>query len=223
MNCSGNCPVFDRQTSSKNDYIANFILTPDMTTNYRTEVTLNKKGKFKFNQDYWFAFKYNYVDWKKDSSAEISPFQVHPTPGSWDKRCSLRSEYSTGPLMMLVKNDETQFVTYGGKALWTAPIKKQQWQKMVVHFRPSMDDDGLVEAWIDGIKLGKVVGANSPKTDKCGNPMKPPYLKLGIYKWDWKRIKTYSARRQLLIDDIKIMTGKDGLTLMAPSGIAEEN
>lgn len=116
--------------------------------------------------------------------------------------------------MMVVKNDETKFVTYGGKALWAGPIKKQQWQKLVVHYRPSMNDDGLVEAWIDGIKLGKVTGANSPKSDNCGNPMKASYLKLGIYKWDWKRKKTNSTRKQLLINDVKIISGKNGLALI---------
>lgn len=187
-----------------------------MATHYRTEITLGDKGRFNFNQDYWFSLRYNYVDWKKDSSPEISPFQVHPTPGSWDDKCHLGSQYSTGPLMMFVKNDETRFITYGGEELWSAPIRKQQWQKIVVHFRPSMGDDGLVEAWINGVKLGKVSGPTSPKTDKCGNPMRAPFLKLGIYKWDWKRIKTNSTRRQLLIDDIKIMMGTNGSSFLAP-------
>jgi hypothetical protein len=214
--CSGNCPVIDRKTASKADYSGNFILTPDMATPYRTEVTLSNHGVFNFGQDYWFSFRYNYIDWENDSSPESAPFQIHTKPGSWGKACKLGTAYSTAPFIMVTKDGEARFVTYGGKVLWSGPVQKNHWKKLVVHCRRSADDDGLVEAWIDGVNLGRVAGANSPKTDKCGQPMRDAYLKLGIYKWDWKRKKTDSTRRQLLIDDIKIMAGADGSALLTP-------
>lgn len=216
VKCSGNCPIIDKQTTSKADYSGSFILTQDMATNHRTEITLGRNGVFNFGQDYWFSFRYNYIDWAQDSSAEVAPFQIHAKAGSWDMACKLGPAVSTAPFLMVTKDGEESFITYGGKVLWSGPIQKQHWKKLTAHFRPSAGDDGLVEAWIDGVNLGRVVGANSPKTDKCGNSMREPYLKLGIYKWDWKRKITDSTRRQLLIDDIKIIKGTDGATLLAP-------
>lgn len=206
LTCSGNCPIVTTSPVRTGKYAGNFDLTPKMNTNYRTEAVLGSKGIFEFGKEYWVEFNYRYEDWAKDSDPEIAPFQIHAKASSWDAACNIGAAVSTAPFLMTSSNDEVRFITYGYKVLWRAPIQKKRWLNMSVHFKISSGSDGFVEVWKDGVKIGMVKGANSPKTDKCGKPMKAPYFKMGVYKWNWKRKVTQSSRRQLFIDDLKIMS-----------------
>lgn len=206
LTCSGNCPVVATTPIRTGKYAGNFDLTPNMKTSYRTETVLGDKGIFDFGKEYWVEFNYRYEDWAKDTDMEIAPFQIHTRPTSWDGACKLGTAVSTAPFLMVSGNDEVKFVTYGGKVLWKATLQKKQWLNISVHFRISTGSDGLVEAWKDGVKIGMVKGPNSPKVNKCGKPMLPPYFKMGVYKWNWQTKITQSSRRQLVIDDLKIMT-----------------
>jgi hypothetical protein len=204
--CSGNCPVVTTSPIRTGKYSGNFNLTRTMKTSYRTEAHLGNAGAFQFGKEYWVEFNYRYEDWEKDTDAEIAPFQIHATPSSWDASCNIGAAVSKAPFLMVSQNDEVKFVTYGGKVLWRAALQKKQWLNMSVHFRISTGSDGFVEAWKDGIKIGRVNGLNSPKVDKCGKPMLAPYFKMGVYKWNWSAFTTQSSRRQLIIDDLKVMT-----------------
>ena len=187
---------------------------------YRAETQLaNNLHQFYFGKEYWFSFNFRYEDWAKDISAETAPFQVHLRPGSWDAACSTGSHGGASPVYMIVENDIVEFNTYGNRTMWSAPIQKQKWMTVTVHFKPSYDTDGLIEGWIDGVKIGSVSGANQMKYDKCGNLMKSPYFNIGIYKWDWRagRPATQSSRRTLLVDDLKIAEGADGYNLVTSS------
>ena len=202
LTCSGNCPSVTTSPIKTGKYAGNFDLTPKMKTNYRTEAVLGSKGRFQFGKEYWIEFNYRYEDWAKDSDPEIGPFQIHTTPSSWN--CNLGSAVGSAPFLMMSSNDEARFVTYRGKVLWRGPVQKKQWMNISVHFKISTGNDGFVEAWKDGVSLGRVNGANSPKVDICGKPMREPYFKMGVYKWNWQRVLTQSSRRQLFIDDLKI-------------------
>lgn len=217
FNCSGNCPSVNGSSKMTGNYGGDFVLTRGMATNYRTEVVLGSIGKFAFGKEYWFGFNYRYEDWAKDSNAEIAPFQVHTTPSSWSGGCNLGNAVTTAPFLMMSQNDEVQFRTYGGKIMWRAPIQKKQWLGITVHFKISASSDGFVEAWKDGVKIGSVTGRNSPALDKCGEPMKDPYFKMGVYKWDWQRTATDSSRRQVFIDNLKIVQGSNGYALVSGS------
>jgi hypothetical protein len=206
LTCSGNCPTIATSPVSTGKYAGNFKLTPSMKTNYRTEAVMGSKGNFSFGKEYWVEFNYRYEDWAKDSDTESAPFQVHTNPSSWTSSCQLGSASKTEPFLMVNSNDEHRFLTYGGKVLWRAPIQKQKWLNLSIHFKISTGSDGFVEAWIDGVKIGIVNGPNSPKLDGCGKPIQPPYLKVGVYKWSWQTKATDSSSRQLFIDNLKITT-----------------
>jgi len=214
--CSGNCPSKTSHHKKTGKYASNFILTRNMKTSYRTEAVFGERGRFAFGKEYLVSFDYRYEDWKKDRSKEFAPFQIHTTQSNWKKECKVtRAAAGSAPFFMTSGDDKVRFATYKNKTLWSGSIQKRKWLKMVVHFKISTGNDGFIEAWKDGVKLGRVNGANSPKFDGCGNLMKAPYLKLGIYKWDWKkgRKATGSTRRQLLIDNINISTGKSKTTI----------
>ena len=202
--CSGNCPEASAAQVAEGKYAGHFVLTPDMPTNYRTEAVIDGPLHFAFGKTYRVELSYRYEDWAKDSLAESAPLQVHTTPSSWDAACNLGSAYSTAPFLIVSKNDELSFVTYGGKVLWTGPVVKNRWRRIAVTFRMSMAADGFVEFAIDGVRLGRRDGVNSPKVDKCGGAMREPYLKIGVYKWDWKRLVKEAKRRELFVDAVRV-------------------
>lgn len=213
--CSGNCPELSSHVNAVGQYAASFMLKRTMPVPFRTEVVLNdRKGDFQFNQEYWIGFSYRREEWERDSTSESS-LQMYPTPGSWHAKCSVGSTWSTAPIF-IVTYDDTEEIRSFNRTLWKGPVSRQQWANIVLHFRLSPSLSGLVEAWKDGVKLGRLNGVNSFATDKCGNPMKNPFLKLGVYKWPWKKGKpqTEATRRQLLIDDLKIAVGADGYSLV---------
>ncbi|MGR9087268.1 MAG: LamG-like jellyroll fold domain-containing protein, partial [Gammaproteobacteria bacterium] len=204
--CSGNCPTVVTSPVANGAYSGNFNLTPNMATSYRTEVELtNGKGYFAFGQEYRLGLNYRYEDWAIDSSGEIAPFQIHTRPSSWSGGCNVGTAVTTAPFFMLSVNDEVRFITYGDKILWRGAVEKNQWLYIEVHFVISSGSDGFIEAWKDGVLLGRVDGANSPEFDNCQQPMRTPFLKMGVYKWDWTTKTTESDRRQLFIDNLKIL------------------
>jgi len=220
LSCSGNCPKVSSAQKRSGNRSADFTLTRNLRTPYRTEAVFGEKGRFAFGKDYWITFNYRYENWDKDKSKEFAPFQIHTTQSNWKKECKVtRGAAASAPFFMASGDDKVRFATYKNKTLWSGSIQKRQWLKMVVHFKISTGNDGFIEAWKDGVKLGRVNGANSPKSDGCGKPMREPYLKVGVYKWDWKKgLKaTGSTRRQLFIDDLKIATGSNGNSFASSS------
>jgi hypothetical protein len=202
--CSGNCPTVTTAPIATGKFSGNFVLTRNLNTPYRTEATAGIN--FRFGQNYTMSMRYRYEDFAKDSSAEAAPFQIHTTPSTWEGTCNIGSAMSTAPFLMASQNDQVRFVTYGGKTMFTLPLERKKWLDVTVRFRISTGADGFVEVYRSGVKMGRVNGRNSPDHDACGKPMKEPYFKMGIYKWDWKagRKATESTRRQLFIDDVMI-------------------
>jgi len=213
--CSGNCPTVSTAQKKNGKYSAAFTLTRKMKTVFRTEATIRQKGKFDFGKEYWLGLDYLYKDWATDPGSEMAPFQIHSKPGSWHTDCRLHSAHGTAPFYMHTQAGKAGFRTYGGKILWMGAIQKNQWLNIVVHFKLSAGSDGFVEAWKDGVKLGRVNGPNSPKNDNCGKPMRSPFFKMGIYKSEWKYHATTATRRQLFIDNLRIAEGANGYSLVS--------
>lgn len=206
----GNCPKVSTEQKKDGSHSMSFDLKyEDRKNTYREEVYV-RKGEYKNGKEYWLSMDYRYEDWKKDSNSEIGPFQVHTRPSTWGEidgvRCALGAAVSTAPFLMVSHNGQVRFKTYGGNVLWTGAVEKKKWLNIKVHFKISTDGDGFVEAWYNGEYIGRVDGPTGPKLDKCGKPMRDPYLNLGVYKWDWKKERpaTDSTRRHLFIDNVKL-------------------
>jgi hypothetical protein len=206
----GNCPKVSTEQKKDGNHSMSFDLKyVDKKNTYREEVYV-RKGEYQNGKEYWFSMDYRYEDWKNDSNSEIGPFQVHTRPSTWGEidgvRCSLGAAVSTAPFLMVSQNGQVRFKTYGKNVLWTGSVEEKKWLNIKVHFKISTDNDGFVEAWYNGEYIGRVDGPTGPKLDKCGKPMRDPYLNLGIYKWDWKKDRpaTDSTRRHLFIDNVKL-------------------
>jgi hypothetical protein len=216
---SGNPPSVATNLAAGGKYSANFDLTRDMKTPYRTEVTVTgEPGRFQWSTEYWVGFSFRLEEWATDKDMEIAPFQIHATPADWNDH-EPKSQISSGPVMMAVQDGEMRVYTYGGKIGWHAPVVQGKWIHMTLRFIPSFRDDGLIELWKDGAKIVSVARANTWELDHNGKPMRPMYWKMGVYKWNWKegRPATDSSRRQLFIDDFKIAKGTNGYALVSPN------
>jgi len=215
--CSGNCPIANVSSKMTGSYGGDFILTRSMTNPYRTEVTTSSSaGDLNVGGEYWVGLNFNHIDWQSDSSSEIAPIQIHLVPSVWGETCG-ESAVGIAPFYMITSGTTLKFQTYGSVQRWSGQIQLNTWRSVVIHYIPSRTASGLIEAWIDGNKIATVSGQNVDSADKCGEPYADrTYLKLGIYKWDWKsgRPATGSTRRQIYIDNVKIASGSNGYDLV---------
>ncbi len=212
----------------------------DRTKGYykRAEIVFNGApggGAMKFNKDYWISFDYYRADWKKDSKdKDVGPLQMHDAaPNYPDVKTNIACRpnggqyYNNAPMFFQSQNGKLRLVSYGGKVLWEGPMLYKQWVSLKIHFRASTGDDGIIEAWRNGKKIGKTArGLNVPAVDKCGNKYgaySRPFLKLGNYHpswWDKATVDAYikkygqydSERRVLYMDNISITEGGSGDT-----------
>lgn len=79
---------------------------------------------------------------------------------------------------------------------------KDKWRAYVMHVKHSAYSDGLIEMWIDGVKVVNYNGANMYRVD---DDFDIPNMKFGIYKSTWNGSGTTStSSRVLYYDDIKM-------------------
>lgn len=77
-------------------------------------------------------------------------------------------------------------------------IPKGQWIDWVVHIKYSYSNSGILEVWKDGVKV--IERINEPNSY---NDQSYPYLKLGIYRWEWGQ----PVSRVLYYDEIRVGNG----------------
>lgn len=211
--CSGNCPTDSSALKTAGRFSAQFSLTRAMPTSFRTEAVLKQHGSFEKGKEYWVGFDYYHHNWDKDREEEIGPFQIHGKASDWSFECT-RNRYA--PFHMVTKNGQETFMTYGNNVMWSGSVVKNQWQRIIFHFKLSAGSDGFIEAWKDGVKLGRVNGQNDQALDSCGRPTRSSYLKIGVYKGVWRpgKRETDVNRRDLFIDSLKIAEGSNGYFLV---------
>lgn len=92
---------------------------------------------------------------------------------------------------------------------WIGTIHKNEWTDFVFHVKWSHKQDGLLEVWKNG-KL--MIGKNGPNTY---NDRRGPFLKIGIYKPQWKSRPELSQANQRVIyfKNIKIAQANSPRTL----------
>jgi len=87
-------------------------------------------------------------------------------------------------------------------------IPKDQWIDWVVHIKYSFDNSGILEVWKDGVKV--IERINKPNSY---NDRSYPYLKLGIYRWEWGQ----PVSRVLYIDEIRVGNGNSSYNEVSTS------
>ncbi|PRX39829.1 polysaccharide lyase, partial [Salegentibacter salegens] len=75
-------------------------------------------------------------------------------------------------------------------------IPKNKWIDWVVHIKYSHTNTGILEVWMDDVKV--IDRQNMPNSY---NDEKYPYFKFGVYKWKWG---TAATQRVIYYDEVRI-------------------
>ena len=216
--CSGNCATVTTSQPQAGTYASKFTLTPKDPVSFRTELVPPESTFFVQGKEYWIGFSNKLVDWQRDNSEELV-LQTHTNFYNWD--CALGgAEVGRQPISILTGSGNWQVVTSSGDE-WSAPYTTGVWNNWVIHLKVSTGSDGFVEVWKDGVKVISDTGPNYPAKDGCGNSLAPPYLKFGIYKWDWDKSgyrsqPSQSTRREIHFDQVRIGHAAAGYADVAP-------
>lgn len=202
---------------------------------YRTEA----KGLANLGFEKVYAIRYDFFmdEWDTDPSSESWPGQSHETPSDWgkwnnnlvqpgDKKC-VPSAFSSATYFMSVENGLFRFHRFGGVQLWSKPVVKNVWHKLVIYLKISKTN-GFIRTFYDGVEQvsfnGKNHRAESDMPAYCGFTFIDDNLTLGIYKWDWKPNvnRSTTTRRRGYIDNVLIAVEDanpgDALTLVGGTG-----
>ncbi len=169
----------------------------------------------KSSGDNWYRFRmFIPNNWEIDPNSFEIITQWHGYP-DLDKGETWRSP----PLYMAIKGDRIHIQTKwdskkvtikntpeGESVLWEGKLNdlKGQWVNWTFRVKWSYLQDGIVEVWKDKEKIVHRIGANSY------NDEKGVYLKIGIYKPDWKYHpqKSVVNYRMIYFDDVEVGYGE---------------
>lgn len=204
---------------------AQIVNTPTRTGKYAVKFTLNKgdpdvankpRAELKLDPvpadvERWYGFS-NYLskDWMNDPSFEITA-QFHNRPDlilgeDWRSPGLTLSVYEDrwrvsnrwDPKQVSQKKD---FSPEGGSEGWDlGGIEKGKWTDWVFHVKWSHKLDGLLEVWKNGKLIVQKTGPNTY------NDVTGPFLKIGLYKPEWKAKPELSKTTQRVIyfDEVRI-------------------
>lgn len=158
---------------------------------YRTEIVIKEKGgRLYANKDYCIRFAFKAKDWS-DFPKWVTLFQTHAIPANGDFSCqagrnSISLISGSARNLALAVIDRPVARRRGGaiaEVVHSQDLVMDRWYTVQFHYRPSFDESGIIEAWIDGKKVFSQSGGNMDSTDQCGRPSEPyTNLKLGLYK-----------------------------------------
>ena len=172
----------------------------DPMNNNGTRAEITFPATTNLHRWYSYALKFDSADYKKDWSDEVVT-QWHQGGGK------------TPALCLRTKNDRLHLRVMGE---WKdlCALDKGRWHTYVIHVIHSSGYTGLVEIWRDGVKIKTHKGQNMYRV---GGDIKPPNLKLGVYKSAWNYNQTTSTNKRVLyFDNIKIGSEKATLTEILP-------
>jgi hypothetical protein len=188
---------------------------PEYASGTRTEVAFKDAAA----KDQWYSFAAYFPasEWGHDNAPEIIA-QWHSWPDA-----HLGEQWQSPTTKMLVFRDRLRFdvgyntnqVSRGFEAekfFDLGQVPKDSWQEFVIHIVHSPFSDGVVEVWQNGKKVVDHKGGNSH------NDARLPFLKVGLYKWDWNGTqKTDVSRRVLYMDNVRIGNAQASFASMSSS------
>jgi len=177
---------------------------PHVAGSKRAELKL---GEVPANSEQWYAFSvFLPSSYKQDPSGEIIA-QWHDLPDR-----DLGEVWKSPALTLVTQNGRfylnriwdskpvTQKNPEGRETIDLGPYQTGKWTDLVFHIKWSYTSDGLLELWQDGNLIVSKTGPN------YYNDQRGPYLKIGIYKGDWKRQpeKSVVSKRSIYFDELRV-------------------
>lgn len=186
----------------------------DSKHGYRSELG-QKPG---MQKEGWYGFS-NYfpASFVKDPVQEaVLQFQAHPD-------LIRREGWRSPPVALVILNDrfildlrhDARQVTRGELKLTRidlGPVQKDVWNDWVFHIRWAWDNTGILEVW----KNNKLV-VSRKNMPNCYNDLTYPYLKIGLYKWEWGwKATPHVQKRVYFLDELTIGTASAGYDRVYP-------
>ena len=186
----------------------------------RSEISLDRVDP---RGEYWYGFSlYLPADYARDRSAEIVA-QWHGYPDM-----SEGENWRSPPLALLTDDGEWRIarrhdarrVTPGNgndnlvsPRLGSYEDDRGRWVDWAFHVRWSWTGDGFVRIYKDGSMVYEHEGSVG------FNDAEGPYLKVGIYKWDWSGgAASDTDERVVYIDEIQVRGADGSLAAVSPGG-----
>jgi parallel beta-helix repeat protein len=199
-------------------YAARMVAGPGGDPIYRTELVAGSAGFMNDNTEYWIGASVRIESAFPGWGAVL---QTHAVPhgGNWNcmagkNPISIGMSGNKMSLNIASANDKTNWQdgsAMGNAEVWSQTVSYGTWYNWVFRFIPSINSNGVIEAWVNGTKIFTQNGGNRVPNDACGLPADPSvYLKIGIYR-------DYSAQSTQIIeyDDVRIFRGTGGYSQVA--------
>jgi hypothetical protein len=190
--------------------------------NRRSEIYYENVGRP--GQERWYGLSlYLPKDWE-DTMFDIV-MQIHnkPDPGEGPKSPILTivtegknwvisDRWDKEKISKPAKNGSGGTITTN--QIYKGPYETEKWTDWVFHVKWSLEDDGLIEVWKDGQKVGEYKGPNGYNDDD------PYYMKIGVYKPAYRN--TSPPQRVIFHDEVRIGNEKASYADVAPPGGADK-
>ncbi|MES2266938.1 MAG: polysaccharide lyase [Bacteroidota bacterium] len=195
--------VTDKVRSGKSALKFDLIRGKDVLNGPRAELGMLPQ----LNGESWYGFS-NYFPgtYVSDPATEIiAQWQAMPD-------LTRGENWRSPPLGLEIKSDRYKLAVRWASAavndasntsidyLDLGPVAHDQWNDWVFHIKWGYKS-GTIQVWKNGKlileRIGKPIGYND---------FLSPYLKLGIYKWEWSNAKTLSTskERTYYLDDVRV-------------------
>ena len=195
---------------------------------YRTEMSLlsNSNRELKHEAEYWIGIAvYLANGWPKDiKSFDETIFQAHHRGNdskgeSWTGLAPLSLRTIDGQWMIHTVSSPTKSVEISsGKQIYgkgnnkrIGPYETDKWVEFVFNVKFTHTNSGFVRVWKDNNKVMDYKGPVGYKNSQG------PYLKLGIYKSQWRTGKSKISSRTVYHDELRIKKGPGSPADVAPN------
>lgn len=174
---------------------------PLVANGKRSEITIIKTAEEGMAKEMWYSFAVMFPanGYEYDHTREI----VNQWFQNGSPATSLRTKADR---ILLESGNELS----NRKQYDIAPIVKNQWHKVVMHFIHSYGTDGLIELWYDGIKKLTIRGGN------MYNDILPKW-KIGLYKASFKDGTSDVSRRVVFFDNVRAGNATSTYSTMQPT------
>ncbi|MBD2305467.1 heparin lyase I family protein [Chroococcidiopsis sp. FACHB-1243] len=175
-------------------------------------------GEVPPDSEIWYGFSvFLPANYHQDPSSEIIA-QWHDLPdknlGETWKSPALSLSTKDGKFILNRKWDSKRVtvVPEGKEVVDLGLYQTGRWTDFVFHVKWSSGSNGLLKVWQDGKLVVRRNGLNNY------NDARGPYLKIGIYKGDWKNHpeKSTVSERELYFDEVRVGDANARYTDIAP-------
>lgn len=214
-------PVRAGKYAIRNDLTYEDFKTYGDSRNRRSEIYHENVGRP--GEERWYGFSvYLPKDWENEMFDIVMQIHNHPDPGEGAKSPIMTLETEGKNWKVNDRFDREKISkpanhgaggTITSNRLWEGPYEVEKWTDWVFHVKWSLDDDGLIEAWKDGVKVVEHKGPNGY------NDEQPYYMKIGVYKPAYR--VTAPPHRVIYHDEVRIGNEKASYADVAPPAVAK--